>query len=827
METAQNYSENYKKAAPLAKALLNYGGYAQEYFGYNTNLLANEGYIDPSISSITADDLSKFKTVTVEENSRIASFCGTSLSLKSETALNYFFQLAEGVKIEDVTFTCNGQVLIPVASGNMYYVKVAGIGAIDLDTVYTVSVTYGEETMKVSCCALAYAYTILKLSDDNTAYKNLPELKNVVRAIYNYNRATEVYKAGALKLFYYNDFEDADRELDTVYASSDCSVTRTETAGNAYVRIGFDSKLYDSSGSRGYYQADFSGASSKEKVVLEMSFSRTEDNVPNAYLQYKYTDSESNTMNQLLQIKDNVVKVGNTNIATLTKNEWTKIGIQLDCETGTYIVFIYNEAKAIYEEIAVNTLNASNLPISYIRFEINRDAGYLLSSESLLIDDIAIYEGADFVDMSQSEPLTAISPETGVDTPIVYIGNSNYDETPDFTQSTIDAAIDCKNVGWTAEEGNVHGAEKTAQSLYYLILAARFDSDAAHSTSGTTCIASAKQKIEFLVAGGNEPFASVGPYWGHAILASAFTLAKKTPAVYDVLTDDTKARMDCIMSALAIAGNWGYNDVNEYETGFDLRGNFGKAWNPNFRNAYLSVIISASMYFGAEELDEIFKSFSYDTYISKFETYGFTNMQSKWQTLDNAKTLMENGGAIDSLGSGKGVKHKFQYTYTDNGYNATYGSGDLVGLFASLVDFTYAWKVRSDYGTPRGADYAYILSGAESPFQGQMGMLREFAASDSKGIRSDLSYSYSSWAILVSVYTNMKLLGGWDSSTDAMKKLDQRMFVGNEDLLFKMENGYHSYSNGNANEKRDFEVLRGHMFAEDVWKNFHYNQVKQ
>lgn len=35
----------------------------------------------------------------------------------------------------------------------------------------------------------------------------------------------------------------------------------------------------------------------------------------------------------------------------------------------------------------------------------------------------------------------------------------------------------------------------------------------------------------------------------------------------------------------------------------------------------------------------------------------------------------------------------------------------------------------------------------------------------------------------------MKLLGGWDSSTDEMKKLDNRIYVGNEDLLFKMQEG--------------------------------------
>ena len=72
---------------------------------------------------------------------------------------------------------------------------------------------------------------------------------------------------------------------------------------------------------------------------------------------------------------------------------------------------------------------------------------------------------------------------------------------------------------------------------------------------------------------------------------------KNTPAVYGALTQDEKDRMDWLMKALAISGNWGFNDQNNYKTGFDLLGNFNKEWNPNYRNTYLNVVISAAMYF--------------------------------------------------------------------------------------------------------------------------------------------------------------------------------------------------------------------------------------
>ena len=110
-----------------------------------------------------------------------------------------------------------------------------------------------------------------------------------------------------------------------------------------------------------------------------------------------------------------------------------------------------------------------------------------------------------------------------------------------------------------------------------------------------------------------------------------------------------------------------------------------------------------------------------------------------------------------------------------------------------------------------------------------MGMMKEFAGGDggdgtgkSSTIRSRCTYGYDSYEILVSVYANMKLLGGWDSSTDEMKKLDNRIYVGNEDLLFKMQEGYRGFSSGKGSNEYEYNYLsRGHKFAKDMWRNFH------
>lgn len=408
---------------------------------------------------------------------------------------------------------------------------------------------------------------------------------------------------------------------------------------------------------------------------------------------------------------------------------------------------------------------------------------------------------------------------------------SNYASAPKFTQSIIDEAVASPCGAWTARAGNSNSGEKSANIIYYLTLAARFDPNAA-ATNGTLCKDAALKQIRFLIAGGHEPYACVGCYWGHAVVASALLLVKNTPVVYNELTADEKDRMDWLMRGLAIAGNWGFNDKNDYKTGFDLLGNFGKTWNPNYRNTYLSVVLSAGLYFGLDELDKIFTEFDYDTYIKKYEELGYTNILETWTVA--GKDLMEKGGECTLLGgiglshmeagqpggTGAGVKIPFVY----NGQR-----GEAQYLFKNLSKFTYAWKVISEYGTPGTDDHTHILSGKKSPLEGQMGMLREFAAGDGgsgdgKGsnIRSRCTYGYDSYEILVSVYANMKLLAGWDSSTQEMREIDNRIYVGNEDLLFKMEEGYYGYSSGHGSDEYEYMYLsRGQKFVKDIWKNFH------
>lgn len=92
-------NDDYSKAKPLVEAMLNYGGYAQLYFDYKTEQLANEG--------VYTEDTDPVKTKTpifpTQCRNRIANaanhentmmtFCGSSLVCDSNTTLICYFLL--------------------------------------------------------------------------------------------------------------------------------------------------------------------------------------------------------------------------------------------------------------------------------------------------------------------------------------------------------------------------------------------------------------------------------------------------------------------------------------------------------------------------------------------------------------------------------------------------------------------------------------------------------------------------------------------------------------------------------------------------------------
>ena len=84
--------------------------------------------------------------------------------------------------IEDYTFTIDGQVVTPVATGDRYYIELDGIAASKFDNFYAFSV--GGLTVRY--CVLSYANMVY----GSNASQNL---KDLMDAMYAYHEATVNY----------------------------------------------------------------------------------------------------------------------------------------------------------------------------------------------------------------------------------------------------------------------------------------------------------------------------------------------------------------------------------------------------------------------------------------------------------------------------------------------------------------------------------------------------------------------------------------------------------------------------------------------------------
>ena len=230
------------------------------------------------------------------------------------------------------------------------------------------------------------------------------------------------------------------------------------------------------------------------------------------------------------------------------------------------------------------------------------------------------------------------------------------------------------------------------------------------------------------------------------------------------------------------------------------------------------------------------------------EKAGFTNILSMWTKEDlfgvSIGTYMDLGGDIyfannnrpskTPIGTfaGTGVGVKTPWSYVDPTSYEVYGSDDFYPMVFGWLNEIYRWAVISSYGIPGEMTYAYIATGKQSPYQGQMGMMSEFAA-DAEG-RSKCTYCMLSAMVVMEFLANLKLLGKWDydaqtpETAKTMRIFDSRIYVGHMDLFFKLSEGYY----GNSQSTSTYEDLAtlyhyGTDVLQDMLYNFHNMDNRQ
>ncbi len=186
----------YAKAAPLVKAMLNYGGYSQKQFNHNTDTLANADLYTTDTDPVLNDAVSIADTYafTTPSNDIGLKYYGSSLLLNSKTTIRQYFTITGGESLNEIaekyTFELEDEtILAPKMKSGMICVDIEDINAPDLDEVFnlTVTNTATDGTITFGYSPMTYAKYVLdySLSGQN--------LVNVIKAMYWYNQAANEY----------------------------------------------------------------------------------------------------------------------------------------------------------------------------------------------------------------------------------------------------------------------------------------------------------------------------------------------------------------------------------------------------------------------------------------------------------------------------------------------------------------------------------------------------------------------------------------------------------------------------------------------------------
>ncbi len=194
--SVREYCEKYKDSsnttlAALCNAALDYGAYAEDYFGYKgydktSKLLNGDGYPAGTLPDAVPVDYE----LIVDGNADLVKKNGLTAQLRLESRTEITFNVLPASDTATISVSLGETVLTEGytsekdASG-VTHVTVSGIAAKELDKAYTLTVTDGSDTLSVSYSALTWAYSKQTDSVDG----------NLAKALYNYYLAAAAYLA--------------------------------------------------------------------------------------------------------------------------------------------------------------------------------------------------------------------------------------------------------------------------------------------------------------------------------------------------------------------------------------------------------------------------------------------------------------------------------------------------------------------------------------------------------------------------------------------------------------------------------------------------------
>ena len=172
-------------AAKTLKAMLNYGGYCQDWFKYNTsdnayNYFGIKDEFLGEMNNLKAQDFAKYNRTIVSKDENIKLY-SSNLEADSSTTLRLYFTIKDINAVEKTTVKVDGVQKELKKNGELYYLEAENIKSNELDKEHVFEVG----GTKVKASVLYYVYAAL--------YSNSPTATPIAKSIYLYFKESKAY----------------------------------------------------------------------------------------------------------------------------------------------------------------------------------------------------------------------------------------------------------------------------------------------------------------------------------------------------------------------------------------------------------------------------------------------------------------------------------------------------------------------------------------------------------------------------------------------------------------------------------------------------------
>ena len=181
----------------LAGSLATYGYYANALFAYNPDFTQHALFDDSGFANVTVVSLINYAAQITNMRTGV-TYAGSSLVMRTETAIKHYFTLPAGKTLDDYTILLGegdtAVELTPKANGSYYYVEIPDIPSAELGDALTVRVLDGDgSTVNVwRYSALSYVFRALMNYEANDPAVS-DALANAVKALTLYYQAADAY----------------------------------------------------------------------------------------------------------------------------------------------------------------------------------------------------------------------------------------------------------------------------------------------------------------------------------------------------------------------------------------------------------------------------------------------------------------------------------------------------------------------------------------------------------------------------------------------------------------------------------------------------------